>query len=93
MLFSACVTTKIPSREYTLAKAAFDAAVAAEAVKFAPQFYYKAEKSYRKAELLYKDRYYDEARGEFLASQKWSEKAENAARIKQFNTGDNGEQP
>lgn len=88
VLLSACVTANIPSREYTLAKAAYDAAIAAEAVKFAPQLYYKAEKSYKKAELLYKDRYYDEARKEFIAAQKWSERAENAARMKQFNSGE-----
>ena len=86
MILSACATVEIPDREYVLAKAAFDAAVATEAVKFAPQFYYKAEKSYKKAEQLYKDRYYEEAKQEFITARALAERAETAARVKQFNS-------
>lgn len=89
-LVSACVTANIPSEEYSLAKAAQEAAVTAEAVKFAPQLYYKAEKSYKKAEQLFKERYYDEARAEFLISQKLAERAETTARLKQFNSAGEG---
>lgn len=89
MLLSACVTTKIPTREYALAKAAQDAAITAEAAKFAPQMFYKADKAYKKAEQLYKDRYYEEATQAFLVSQKLSEKAETEARLKQFSSGEN----
>ena len=89
-LFSGCVTTQIPNKEYVLAKAAYDAAIAAEAAKFAPQLYYKAEKSFKKAEALYKERYYEEAKKEFIYAKNLSEKAENAARMKQFNSNEEG---
>lgn len=85
-LLSACAHVEIPHKEYVLAKAAFDAASATEAVKFAPQLYYKAEKSYKKAEQLFKDRYYEEAKKEFIVAKSLAEKAETAARVKQFNS-------
>lgn len=91
LLLTSCVTTEIPAKEYTIAKSAYDAAVAAEALKYAPQLFYKAEKAYKKAESLYKERYYEEARKEFLLSQKYSEKAETASRLKQNNLGDESE--
>jgi hypothetical protein len=89
-LVSACVTANIPSQEYALAKAAQEAAVTAEAIKFAPQFYYKSEKSFKKAEQLFKERYYEEARQEFLISKKLAERAETTARLKQFNSAGEG---
>jgi hypothetical protein len=90
-LVSACVTANVPTSEYALAKAAQEAAVTAEAVKFAPQLYYKAEKSYKKAELLFKERYYEEARLEFVNARKLAEKAETTARLKQFNSAGEGD--
>lgn len=86
-----CVTVQPPTYEYTLAKAAYDAAVANEAAKYSPQLFYRAEKSFKKAETLFKERYYDAARTEFLGSQKLAERAELAARLKQFNSGGSGE--
>ena len=88
---TSCVTGGVPNDEYTMAKAAYDAAVAHEAAKFAPQIFYKAEKSFKKAELLYRERYYDEARIEFGKAQKLCEKAENQARVKEFTSGDTDE--
>ena len=85
---SGCVTTQIPVQEYTLAKAAYEAADAHEAVKFAPHLFLRMEKTYKKAELLYKERYYEEARREFIKAQKLAEKAETLARVKEFNSGD-----
>jgi len=89
-ILSSCVTAKIPDQEYVMAKAAYDAAESHEAAKFAPQMFYKMEKVFKKAELLYKERYYEEARKEFVTAQKLAEKAENQARIKEFTSG--GEQ-
>lgn len=85
---TSCVTTQIPTQEYTMAKAAYEAAESHEAVKFAPQLFYKMEKSYKKAELLFKERYYDEARKEFIKAQKLAEKAETVARVKEYNSGE-----
>jgi hypothetical protein len=88
---TSCVTGGIPNDEYTMAKAAYDAAVAHESAKFAPQLFYKAEKSFKKAELLYRERYYDEARAEFVRAQKLCERAETQARVKEFTSGDSSE--
>lgn len=83
-----CASIPIPIEEYSLAKAAFDAAVAAESAKYAPQLFYKAEKAYKRGEKLYKERDYEEARRQFIASRKMAEKAEDMSRIKQFNSGE-----
>lgn len=92
LALTSCVTAKIPVQEYVLAKAAFEAAEANEAAKFAPQVFYKMEKSFKKAELLYKERYYEEARKEFIRAQRMAEKAETLARLKQFDAGGMGEE-
>ena len=90
--FTSCVTTEMPIQEYTMAQAAYDAAEAHEAGKFAPQVFYKMEKSFKKAELLYKERYYEEARLEFLRARALAEKAETQARLKEFSAGDTNEE-
>ncbi len=87
---TSCATVSIPVQEYSLAKAAYEAAIASESAKYAPQLFYKAEKAYKKGEKLYKERDYEAAREQFLTSQKLSEKAEDESRIKQFNSGEEG---
>jgi hypothetical protein len=89
-LVCSCASIPIPIEEYSLAKAAFDAAVASESAKYAPQLFYKAEKAYKRGEKLYKERDYEEAKRQFVASRKLAEKAEDMSRIKQFNSGDEG---
>ena len=89
-LVGSCASVLIPVEGYSLAKAAFDAAVAAESAKYAPQLFYKAEKAYKRGEKLYKDRDYEEAKRQFVASRKMAEKAEDMSRIKQFNSGEDG---
>lgn len=71
-----------------MAKAAYDAAEAHDAAKYAPQIFYKMEKSFKRAELLFQERYYDEARKEFYRAQKLAERAETLARVKEFTAGD-----
>ncbi len=85
---SSCVTVEIPLEEYTVARSARDAAIAAEAAKYAPQLFYRADKAYKRGEALFKERYYSDAQNEFIEAQKLAEKAETAARIKQFQSGE-----
>lgn len=87
---SSCVTVSIPVQEYSLAKAAYEAAITAESAKYAPQLFYKAEKAYKRGEQLYKERDFEGARVQFVTSQKLSEKAEDESRVKQFNSGEEG---
>ena len=90
LILSSCVTVSIPVQEYSLAKAAYEAAITAESAKYAPQLFYKAEKAYKKGEQLYKERDFEAARAQFVTSQKLSEKAEDESRVKQFNSGEEG---
>ncbi len=85
------MSTTIPIQEYTIAKSAYEAALAAESAKYAPQLFYKAEKAYKNAEKLYKEKDYSGAREAFLYSQKLAEKAESAARLKQFKSGESSD--
>lgn len=90
LMLCSCVSTTLPLQEYSLAKTAFDAAVSSESAKYAPQLFYRAEKAYKRGEALYKERDYEGAREQFLNCQKLSERAENAARLKQFNSAEEG---
>lgn len=83
---ASCVTVgELPVEQYIYAKTAYDAAVSAEASKHAARLLYLAEKHYKRGEVLFKERYYDEANKEFLSAQKYAEKAETISRLKQFN--------
>ncbi len=83
---TSCVTADdVPVEKYIYAKTAYDAAVTAEASKHAARWLYLAEKHYKRGEVLFKERYYDEADSEFTKAQKYAEKAESLSRLKQFN--------
>lgn len=83
-----CVLTPPPVEDYTLARAALDAAKAVDAARYSPGLYHKAELSYRKAQALYDDRDYQAAHDEFLNAKDTAEKAENSARLIRFKNGD-----
>ena len=78
---TACVTTPPPVEEYTLARAAIDAAKAVESARYSPGFWHSAEESYRRAQTLFEDQDYVEARKEFVRARLAAEKAENSARL------------
>lgn len=83
---SGCVTADdVPVGQYIYAKTAYDAAVNAEASKHAARLLYLAEKHYKRGEVLFKERYYEDADKEFATAQKYAEKAETISRLKQFN--------
>lgn len=83
-----CQTGPMPLDEYTIARAALDAAREVQAPRHAPGYWHQAEESYRKARLLYRDQRWDEARKEFIRARAAAEKAENAARLNRQRTGD-----
>lgn len=80
-LLTACVTTPPPIEEYTLARAAIDAAKAVESARYSPGFWHQAEESFRRAQTLFEDQDYAEARSEFVRARIAAEKAENSARL------------
>ena len=88
MLASSCVTVEIPIDEYNLARAAVDSARDAEAARYASGQWYKAEEAYKQAQRLYIERRYKEARKLFNEAKFNAEKAENAARVNRFQSGE-----
>jgi hypothetical protein len=83
-----CQTGPIPLDEFSIARAALEAARDVQAPRLSPGFWHQAEEAYRKGKLLYKDSRWDEARTEFLKAKQAAEKAENSARLTRQRTGD-----
>lgn len=82
-----CVTY-LPLDEYNIARAAMEGARDKEAMKFAPNLWFKAEQAYREGEASYRDRRYDKARVMFEQARKLAEEAENAAHLSRFESGE-----
>ena len=81
LILCGCATTPPPVEEYTLARAAIEAAKSVESARYSPGYWHQAEESYRRAEAFYKDREYSDAQAEFLKARVAAEKAENSARL------------
>ena len=60
----------------------------ADSPRYAPTLWYKAEEAYLKGQTFYKERRYDSARSAFLEAKYSAERAENAARLSRFQSGD-----
>ncbi len=88
ILLNACVTAPAPVDEYTLARAALEAARVVEAARHSPGYFHQAEEAYRKARLLYDEREYAQSRSEFIRSRVAAEKAENSARLIRMKSGE-----
>jgi hypothetical protein len=84
--FLACASQP-PLSDYSLARAAYDGARESEAARYAPALWYKAEETYKQAQLLYKQRDYDESRAAFIEARGLLEKSENAARAARLQSG------
>ncbi len=85
---SAGCVTSVPVDDYVLARAAYDSAKDAEALRYAPALWYDAEQAYREGQRAYKERRYDEAKADFNDARVAAEKAENAARVARHTAGD-----
>ena len=83
-----CVNKLKPNEEYLLARSAYKAAVDAEAARYAPNLYHKAERYFKRAEELYEERRYKKSMQYFEKSRGFSERSEGVARLKQFQSGD-----
>jgi hypothetical protein len=71
-----------------LARAAVEAAKDADAPRYAPNLWYKAEEAYLLGQRLYKDRRFESARDAFVDAKYNAERAENSARLSRFQSGD-----
>ena len=77
-----------PYEEFTIARAAIKAAQEAEGPRLAPGLWSRAEQSFHQAEREYKNDEFDVAKEHFVRATVYAERAENATRLKKFQTGD-----
>ena len=83
-----CITVPPPNEEYTLSRAALDAAKSVQAARYSPGFWHQSEEYYRQAKILYGEREYEDAKILFLKAKAAAEKAENSARLLRQKNGD-----
>lgn len=88
ILLVGCVTPPAPYEEYSLARTAINAAQEADASRFASGLWYKAEENYRNGQKAYREAEFAKAKKFFEVSIQYSERAENATRLKKFKSGD-----
>ena len=87
-LVSGCISLEVPHLEYNLSQSAFRSATDSEAARYAPNLYHKAERYYKRAEELFTERDFEKAVLYFKKARSFSERSENVARLKQFQSGD-----
>lgn len=83
-----CQTTPAPKEDYALARAAIEAARAAQAARHSPGYWHQAEEAYRKGRIYYEDNDFNKAREQFIRARLAAEKAENSARLIRQKSGD-----
>lgn len=77
-----------PIEEYSFARAAIEAAHGAQAPRLAHGYWSQADEAYRLGKLYYSEREYIKAKAQFIKAREAAEKAENAARVLKFKSGD-----
>jgi hypothetical protein len=78
-----------PYEDYAIARSAVRAALDCDAPRFAPTLWLKADGTFRSGERAYKDADFEVAKKYFITSTTFAERAENATRLKKFQTGEN----
>lgn len=86
--FLGCQTIPAPLEEYSLARAAIDAARSAQAARLSSGYWHQAEEAYRKGRNYYQERDYERAKEQFIRARLAAEKAENSARLIRQKNGD-----
>ena len=76
-----------PYADYSQAYVALRSAKSAEASRYSPGYWSKAERLYREGQQAYKENSNEKAQKLFRLSVKYAEKAENVTRLKKFQTG------
>lgn len=83
-----CIMPPPPYEEYTIAQSAVQAAQEADSPRMAANLWNKADEAYHKGVKAYKDAEFDDAKKYFIVAKDWAERAENATRLKKFQTGE-----
>lgn len=83
-----CETIPAPVQDYALARAALDACKSVEAAKYSAGFYHRGLENYSRAEVLYREREFKQARELFVRARADFEKAENSAQVQRKKSGE-----
>lgn len=83
-----CQTVPAPVEDYSLARAALEAARSVQAARHSPGYWHQAEEAYRKGRIYFEDRDFSKAKEQFVRARVAAEKAENSARLIRQRTGD-----
>lgn len=83
-----CQSVPAPVEEYSLARAALEAARSVQAARHSPGYWHQAEESYRKARIYFNDHDWENAQIEFINAKQSAEKAENSARLIRQKSGE-----
>ena len=83
-----CQTVPAPIEDYSIARAAMDAARAVQAARHSPGYWHQAEEAYRKGRIYFEDRDYAKAKEQFIRARLAAERAENSARLIRQKTGE-----
>lgn len=81
VFLTGCVSAPAPIEEYALARAAIDAARSVESARYSAGFWHQADEAYRRAQALFKNQDFLEAKELFIKARVAAEKAENSARL------------
>jgi hypothetical protein len=87
-LSSCVVAAPPPFEDYTIARAAIRAAQDVDSARFSPGLWNKADENFRNGQKAYKESDYADAKIYFKKATDLAERAENATRLKKFQTGD-----
>lgn len=88
LFHSGCVNKGLVHEEYNLAYIALKAAEETEAKRYAPRFFSSSRKYMKWGKKAYKRQEYKKATEYFKKCRYYSEKAENASRLKMFKQGE-----
>ena len=88
LFLTRCVTVPAPMEEYALARAAIEAAKAVESSRYSPGNWHQADESYRRAQALFVEREFEDAKQEFIRARVAAERAENSARLIRLKNGE-----
>jgi hypothetical protein len=83
-----CVAAPPPYEEFTLARAAIRAAQEVDSARFTAGLWNKADENFRNGQKAYKEGDFAPAKVYFKKTIEYAEKAENATRLKKFQSGD-----
>lgn len=85
---ASCTTIPAPVEEYAVARAALEAARLVDAARFAGPQFHRGMETYLRAEILFRNREYHEARDLFDDARESFEKSENMANVQRKKNGE-----